>query len=266
MSINNFPIIREFITDPLYLGNVLCNKETHRPWLESFWVDELEKFYKDGNDTCCVHGSFFGGQYLAHNVCMIYDFCKLQAMDNPREYLQVCGDITFVVASTHKHLADQVIDNIMRIISLMPFVSALLHKNEYKDYIKFKSTTFGQIKRLIGTNVAGILLRYLDDCDNADAVIKDCYNIANRRQKLLGKAGHLLIASQWQYEPSAVTDSYYKIWAPIWKVKPQNFYKLIPKTFNITLDDGLNIEVPTELKEEKEQSLRELAGIFAGKD
>jgi hypothetical protein len=76
MSLSKNITIEDFINNPYYLGDTVKD-------IYPYWKEQLIKINNDDYRIDVFHGSDCNGKTSIQLIQLLYDYCKLQLLDNP---------------------------------------------------------------------------------------------------------------------------------------------------------------------------------------
>lgn len=189
MSLPKEITIEDFINNPYYLGDTVKG-------IYPYWKEQLIRINKDDYRIAVFDGAIGDGKTSIQLIQLLYDYCKLQLLDNPNEDLNIIGNIDLVIVHLLPHIAEHFKSAILKGIEESDFIKDLKQAGKFKDNIKIQSCSYNWLKKLYGYNVATIVI---DDVHTKydlhfQETVLDCYkHIAIKPE--CKNAGHLLINS-----------------------------------------------------------------------
>jgi hypothetical protein len=187
MSLSKNITIEDFINNPYYLGDTVKD-------IYPYWKEQLIKINNDDYRIDVFHGSDCNGKTSIQLIQLLYDYCKLQLLDNPNEDLNVFGNIDLVIVHDLKGIADHFKRVILKGIEESDFIKDLKQAGKFKDNIKLHSYCFNELERLYSLNVTTILIDDLHINVDILAALLDCYKHIARKPECKN-AGHILVNS-----------------------------------------------------------------------
>ena len=157
---------QEFLTDPYYLGEF--SKE--HCMVFPYWLKQIEAIEKCHSPCVAFLGDKDVGKTTVQLLYAIYDFCKLQAMDNPNEQLQLLGDIDFYIVHRNHKTANDLLGFVEGVLYSIPFLQDLQKQNRYKQYIKFKAICTEMLSICRAANIATIVFDDIQDSEYQDTI------------------------------------------------------------------------------------------------
>lgn len=188
MSLPKNIAIEDFINNPYYLGDTV---KTIYP----YWKEHLIRINKDDYRTVVFHGYDCNGKTAIQLIQLLYDYCKLQLLDNPNEALNVIGDIELVIMHNSPGIAVLLQIIVSKILKESDFIKDLKQAGKFKNNIKIHSYHFDGLERLYSLNIATILI---DDLHNINSSILDAWLDYYKHMTIKPEcknAGHILINS-----------------------------------------------------------------------
>jgi hypothetical protein len=247
------PDILTFLDDDYYLGSIFYDKTYKRSRIFPMWREFLQDLYPNNLTTkssyVTVSGCIGSGKSTFSSIIMMYDFLKLQAMEDAGRFFELINQngIWLYGCSIYEYKADQFIKPIIANLKNCPFLQDLKKQGLYNNNIII-SPAYG-IKSIVSSDAATIWLSEVNEYRNPQDVITSALSrMQGRFQKGFGLYNHFILDCSDTTVDSAVEtfihDSPYSnevvsYRADIWSVKPHLYWHMEPKSFKVYGGDSM---------------------------
>ncbi|MCQ2209188.1 MAG: hypothetical protein MJZ34_02740 [Paludibacteraceae bacterium] len=247
------PDILTFIDDEYYMGWKYWNKNKNKSGVYPFWREKLKELYPNPITTkssyVVVTGCIGSGKSTFSTIMMLYDYCKLIAMENPGSFFDLLNinGIRLFGASIHKYKAEEFIEPINEMLEKAPFIQDLKKSGQLNTNIRIEPAY--SVKSIVSTDAAVIWLSEVNEYKEADALIASALSrMQGRFQKGMGTFCHFILdcsdttvdsPTMRFTHKSAYSSKVFLVQPNIWTVKPWLYGHCEPKTFKVYGGDAV---------------------------